>query len=626
MSEPTSGQRGGDEPDFETAIVRYLEGILDPDALARFNSELRTDSAKQERFVEFCLTRAGMIEQLKEEAEYARNLRERCEQDLDVGSAADTTVGADLSETMVAPALVESPDDRFDSIEMIFPPVVNIEAKRKFHRWWTAAAILVVLVGIGIAIGAILRAPSSQTRRTPVAAKASDSAPAALPESDVHHVTDQTAAVPAAGFGRLEQGVDAFWDPSTDPGLVAPQPLGAGPHHLIRGVALIKLGGAVSGGASLVVQGPAVFEIESEGLVRLTGGKLSARVPHTGRSFAVVTPDLKAVDLGTEFGLEVVPGSQTFLDVFDGRVRAEVTNEEGGMSTRILSAREAVVARAGEKTVRNADPQPLAFVRPAEIETLSLGYTTPLERWVGFSRSLRQDPDLVGYYPFDNKNQSPDRLVNRAAVTAGRHDAVFARGDSDGTVAPVWSSGRWPGKDALAFGSTGVSSVNFTNVSDLIPDKAISVCVWLKRSETARPVHFLHGTVGRSGQFNLELMGTDSKPSPKLDARNAYFTWADKDVASGEVLPAGSDWYFLCVTSGTGGTTDFYLDGKKVSSKRNGGAAPLAIEKLALGAPVNGSDADYRDFFRGSVDELMLFKRVLSEAEIQRLYTTGGAF
>jgi hypothetical protein len=81
------------------------------------------------------------------------------------------------------------------------------------------------------------------------------------------------------------------------------------------------------------------------------------------------------------------------------------------------------------------------------------------------------------------------------------------------------------------------------------------------------------------------------------------------------------------VTADLKGPTNFYVDGNLICSTPSKGPPVATLEQLTLGAPVHGNtDADDRDIFRGSIDEMMIFRRVLSADEILRIYRAGGNY
>ena len=55
----------------------------------------------------------------------------------------------------------------------------------------------------------------------------------------------------------------------------------------------------------LIIQAPAVFELERQDRVELSSGRLAARVPTNAIGFTVRTGRTEVVDLGTEFVVDV---------------------------------------------------------------------------------------------------------------------------------------------------------------------------------------------------------------------------------------------------------------------------------------------------------------------------------
>ncbi len=58
-------------------------------------------------------------------------------------------------------------------------------------------------------------------------------------------------------------------------------------------------------GAEVVLQGPCEFWLQSSMMGYLTSGRITANVPRRAFSFAILSPQVDLVDLGTSFGVEV---------------------------------------------------------------------------------------------------------------------------------------------------------------------------------------------------------------------------------------------------------------------------------------------------------------------------------
>jgi ferric-dicitrate binding protein FerR (iron transport regulator) len=112
--------------------------------------------------------------------------------------------------------------------------------------------------------------------------------------------------------------------------------------RLLAGVAEINF----DVGAKVVLQAPANFDIESGASVRLSLGKASTEITKTAaRGFKIDTPQATFVDQGTEFGVEVTPGGNSRIHVFQGRVDVAM-NSAGGKPS---SASRRLMANGGAR-------------------------------------------------------------------------------------------------------------------------------------------------------------------------------------------------------------------------------------------------------------------------------------
>ncbi|MDA7920635.1 FecR domain-containing protein [Verrucomicrobiales bacterium] len=110
-----------------------------------------------------------------------------------------------------------------------------------------------------------------------------------------------------------------------------------GTYHLETGEVIM----ALDVGGTARIEGPSVFEIIDDKLIRLESGDLQARFEESGQGFTVLTPEGKIVDLGTEFRIEVSNGEST-VQVVKGRVRATA-----GIEVRELVEKQSVAMSSG---------------------------------------------------------------------------------------------------------------------------------------------------------------------------------------------------------------------------------------------------------------------------------------
>jgi len=190
----------------------------------------------------------------------------------------------------------------------------------------------------------------------------------------------------------LVSAVDAQWD-EVDAPLHPGDALPEGQLRIGSGIAQLKL----AGGVTMIVEGPAQFEVNSRTSVSLDSGKLSAVVPHDIKGFTVKTASALIADLGTEFGVEAEP-ARTYVEVFQGSVRAEsVSTETGTVQQQILTAGEAAEVTATTVTMDQAGASPQHFVRSLTASTAQLDVVDLICGGDGTTRRRGVDIDATGH-------------------------------------------------------------------------------------------------------------------------------------------------------------------------------------------------------------------------------------
>ena len=144
------------------------------------------------------------------------------------------------------------------------------------------------------------------------------------------------APTPAGLLAKVRFSADAVWQVEgvsrkTDDRIE----LGVGSTlKLEQGQASIQSGEAVSA----MIEGPAVLTLVSDGALNLSNGLGRFRVEKPGGKLEVTTPSMSALDMGTEFGIQVQPNQPDEMHVFDGKVNMRINGKTDG---EILSAGEA---------------------------------------------------------------------------------------------------------------------------------------------------------------------------------------------------------------------------------------------------------------------------------------------
>ena len=125
-------------------------------------------------------------------------------------------------------------------------------------------------------------------------------------------------APPVRAVATLEQADNTKWAGSTLPTLPQSR-LGPGMFSLVEGIATVRF----ASGAPVTREAPTKLEIISPMRCRLIEGSITAEVPAPARGFAVETPDLHVIDLGTRFGVTAGSAGNSHVFVFEGEVEVE---------------------------------------------------------------------------------------------------------------------------------------------------------------------------------------------------------------------------------------------------------------------------------------------------------------
>ena len=117
-------------------------------------------------------------------------------------------------------------------------------------------------------------------------------------------------------------------------------------------------------GATVLLEGPATFEVDATDKVALVDGRLAAVVPQQARGFRVHTAALDVFDVGTEFGLVAHLSGSSEVHVFNGLVKADVLDTDGKAMRRLeLNAAQAARINPLSTTVVEFPADDAQFVR-----------------------------------------------------------------------------------------------------------------------------------------------------------------------------------------------------------------------------------------------------------------------
>ena len=415
---------------------------------------------------------------------------------------------------------------------------------------------------------------------------------------------DQAVAV-------LSQSVDVAW---TNSSFAIGAPLEPGLLEFNSGLIKIEF----YCGASLILEGPARFEVLNANRGFLHSGRLRAYVPYRARGFQVGSQHCQVEDLGTEFAMDVGLGGSE-VHVLDGEVR--VMNPEG-KHAELLTTGDGIQRTAnGNRLAIEADQD--KFVGPNKLSMLSQQSTLHgFENWLSFLQKARTDDSCIALYTFQ-ESHAWDRTLINSAPHAGEesHGAI---------VGCEWENGRWEGqKRALRF----TSSSHRVRIN--VPGKFnnITLSTWVKleslakhptaltHPETDQP-NFIHWTIDPSGELGLLHFSVTDTPDGKN--RRVHYSSVKQALSQDDI----GKWVHLAVVYDSDRkSVDHYVDGEILASKEIEIHQPVSIGVADLGnwpykEWAKGTRFETRNI-EGTMDEFIAFSRALSRSEIRQIYESG---
>ena len=373
-------------------------------------------------------------------------------------------------------------------------------------------------------------------------------------------------------------------------------------------------------GASVILQGPADLEIVSADGGILHAGKLRAQVPEHAHGFTITSPDVKLVDLGTAFGMDVDAVDGTDVHVFEGSVHLYETQpglsrEEG--SELVAGEGRRVSLTAGSSSI---SIEPSDFLGPVELnrqskERLQFKYSS----WRNEFEESLSDPRLLVRYGFEQELEYTRLLRNSSSN--GEPGLVGS------IIGARWSDGRWPGKEALDFKRPS------DRVRITIPGEyeSMTLAAWVRvdgfdydycslmLSDGWDRPGAVHWQISKKGYISLAVWnGPDENKIPGRNINNS--------IAAFIIEPSdfGRWMHIAAVYDGSSGTVRHYRNGELIGEVAVSPVVPLNIGDALIGnwSPAPHSVNQIRNF-NGRMDDFAVFGDAFSPSEIERLYSVG---
>jgi hypothetical protein len=378
-------------------------------------------------------------------------------------------------------------------------------------------------------------------------------------------------------------------------------------------------------GAIVLMQGPAIVDVNSAWDSNLRRGTIRANVPPQALGFRVTNSAVEVVDLGTAFSM--VADSDGVADVFvlGGEVEATPRGSEDSETVLLRANQSRRFARAGA-TAEDVHGQPQAWFK------------------TDISLDRVSEPVKYAYWSFDHPQGLFDNWQGsktEAAMASG-----FTTDDLSFQLSPPSRSSRDPGlpfgldvygfrNGGLVFDGRSAAHVKLPGISGNFPR---TIAFWVKVPENA-PLSSAYSMVawrGDSEKLASRPVHVGWNRNPNEGPLGAVRTDFSGGHAMGTTPLRDNKWHFLTVIFMPGDDPNMpvqlkqYVDGRLESNTVTPGAkrsigshAPPASasslkDQLWLGCRL-GASSPKEERFLGEFDELLIVDRGLQPIEIMQL-------
>jgi len=604
--------------DLLARIDQYLDQTLDEEAVAELQQQLKQDSNARAVFVRMATAHRVWHEWATFESELERS--QVSQPDTEESRRLDDEVWQSiLEDSIAAKKRAEAQAKAEQMLEEDQRRRMRVRRSESSHEpskhgisivipryaAWAAIAACVLVAGL-IAYNSSNNAPDDAHP------------PLAVPDHPSNETPDTPPAIAPLHLATLEAAQRVAWSqahlkPAAD-GTMPP-----GRYVLERGAASVVM----SRGASLLVQAPARFELLDDNRIKLESGRLVARVPGRAAGFTIEANDLRIIDIGTEFGVDVDRAGEVLASTFDGMV---VMRESKGQGDGVmLAAGEAVVVERGQSlaAVEKLDKLPADKVFARTLDEAS-------DPAFAYERAILADKPLV-YWRCEEL--SDGKVLNEANAEA-LHAKVL--GPMQLGTGLFGGAGLFNGDASVQSGLISTEPVLQKGVMG-----AYTVEGWFKPDRIHRGTILALFTDAQEEleypvEVNVDMQAIITEERELIaDKIRFRFTQLIPNAEQERLVTAidehvayqPNQWGHV-VAVHEPGQTRLYLNGKLVQqaeydtsdSPQNTHPLQLAVGNTGVGVQLNRSN--FRTF-SGLIDEVAVYDHALSEEQIKNHYSLG---
>ncbi|HML74158.1 MAG TPA: NPCBM/NEW2 domain-containing protein [Anaerohalosphaeraceae bacterium] len=186
------------------------------------------------------------------------------------------------------------------------------------------------------------------------------------------------------------------------------------PYELKDGLVKFQL----NSGAEIIVESPARFRFQSENRMYADSGRFYAKVSDRAIGFTIETPSSSVIDLGTEFGVHILPSGDSEVYLYRGKASLIAGRQDQSKSSHILESSNArFVSMSGR--VNHVEFRPMQFVQQID----------SAKNWVWKGQNMDLTSLITGGNGFDapQDSQGIDLLTGQMNWTTAEKGQQGAR-------------------------------------------------------------------------------------------------------------------------------------------------------------------------------------------------------
>ncbi len=232
-------------------------------------------------------------------------------------------------------------------------------------------------------------------------------------------------------------------------------------------------------------------------------------------------------------------------------------------------------------------------------------------RWTAHKNSLKADDGCILYYDF---GEGADETLENIALSIGRKG--YKREKLNGVINNgSWTEGRWPMKNALLFNKTNPTYVTAPYQKTIKRFSELSVMGWV-RADALTGTQYIIGKWWSSGNYRswgLYLTGNNIRWRATNNGKDSGIqNYIQTDYRAYE-----EEWTHIAAIY-DGANLSLYINNRQV-----GTAAQNSIYSTTKPIFIGGGEDGDNYCFDGAIDEMIVFKRAISAADIKSHYEMG---